>query len=119
MVRLVSANDVSVAASVAADDFIKSRIFTVRGVHVMLDRDWTVLYGVEVKRLNHQVNRNLERFPGRFMHQMTARGFEDLKLQLQVGEAFASHQVFLRSRAHPCSHPYDIRRRPLKSAYAS
>ena len=48
----------------------------------MLDRDLTVLYGVEVKRLNHQVNRNLERFPGRFMHQMTARGFEDLELQI-------------------------------------
>ena len=48
----MSANDALVAASVAADDFIKSRIFTVRGVHVMIDRDLAVLYGVEVKRLN-------------------------------------------------------------------
>ena len=64
------------------DDFIRSRILTVRGVQVMLDRDLATLYGVEVKRLNQQVNRNLERFPERFMHQMTAREFKDLKLQL-------------------------------------
>ena len=36
---LVSANSVSVEASVAIDDFIKSRIFTVRGVQVMIDSD--------------------------------------------------------------------------------
>ena len=34
------------------DDSIKSRIFTIRGVQVMLDRDLAELYGVEVKYLN-------------------------------------------------------------------
>ena len=47
----------------------------------MLDRDLAELYGVDVKRLNQQVNRNLERFPERFMHQLTMQEFADLKLQ--------------------------------------
>ena len=59
------------AASLATDDFIKSRIFTIRGVQVMLDRDLAILYGVDVKRINEQVKRNAERFPGDFMFRLT------------------------------------------------
>ncbi|MGI6394886.1 MAG: ORF6N domain-containing protein [bacterium] len=47
-------------------DEIKSRIFTVRGVQVILDSDLAKLYGVETKRLNEQVRRNIERFPDEF-----------------------------------------------------
>ena len=65
-----------------ADVDIRSRILTFRGVQVMLDRDLAELYGVDVKRLNQQVNRNLERFPERFMHQLTMQEFADLKLQI-------------------------------------
>ena len=53
------------------DDFIKSRIFTIRGVQVMLDRDLAVLYGVSTSRLNEQVKRNIRRFPPSFMFQLT------------------------------------------------
>ena len=70
------------SAILVTDDFIKSRIITIRGVQVILDRDLAVLYGVEVKRLNQQVNRNLERFPERFMHQLSATEFSDLKSQI-------------------------------------
>ena len=68
---LVSVSDASVAANVSADDFIKSRIFTVRGVQVMLDRDLAMLYGVPAKRVNEQVKRNAERFPEDFMFRLT------------------------------------------------
>ena len=47
-------------------DAIRSRILTIRGVQVMLDRDLAELYGVEVGQLNRQVKRNLERFPDDF-----------------------------------------------------
>ena len=51
-------------APVAIDDgFIKSRIFTIRGVQVMLDRDLAQIYGVSTSRLNEQVKRNAGRFP--------------------------------------------------------
>ena len=48
-------------------DAIRSRILTVRGVQVMLDRDLAELYGVPTKRLNEQVRRNIIRFPSNFM----------------------------------------------------
>ena len=54
-----------------ADAAIKSRIFTIRGVQVMLDRDLAALYGVEAKTLNRQVKRNIERFPEDFMFQLS------------------------------------------------
>ena len=50
---------------------IEERIFTIRGKQVMIDKDLALLYGVETKRLNEQVKRNIERFPEDFMFQLT------------------------------------------------
>ncbi len=50
---------------------IEAKIFLFRGVKVMLARDLALLYGVETKVLNQAVNRNIERFPGDFMFQLT------------------------------------------------
>ena len=47
-------------------DNIESLIKIIRGQQVMLDRDLATLYGVETKRLNEQVKRNIKRFPRRF-----------------------------------------------------
>ena len=60
-----------VTPAIIDDGFIKSRILTIRGVQVMLDRDLAVLYGVDVKRINEQVKRNAERFPDDFMFHLT------------------------------------------------
>ena len=48
-------------------EVIKHRIYEVRGLRVMLDRDLAELYGVETKVLNQAVKRNIERFPEDFM----------------------------------------------------
>lgn len=45
---------------------IENRIFTIRGKQVMFDRDLAEMYQVEVKRLNEQVKRNIDRFPETF-----------------------------------------------------
>ena len=50
-------------------DNIESLIKVIRGQQVMLDRDLATLYGVETKRLNEQVKRNIKRFPEDFMFQ--------------------------------------------------
>lgn len=50
---------------------IEGMILNIRGQQVMLDRDLAKLYGVEIKRLNEQVKRNIERFPEDFMFQLT------------------------------------------------
>ena len=44
------------------DNDIRSRIMTIPGVQVILDRDLAMLYGVDAKRINEQVKRNEERF---------------------------------------------------------
>ncbi len=58
-------------------DNIQNRIFTIRGVQVMLDSDLAEMYGVETKNLNRAVSRNKERFPEKFRFQLT---------QIELGE---------------------------------
>jgi len=50
---------------------IENRIFTIRGIQVMIDRDLAEIYGVETKALNQAVKRNIERFPDTFKFQLT------------------------------------------------
>jgi len=57
---------------------IKNRIYTLRDMQVILDFDIAELYGVETKRLNEQVKRNIERFPENFMFQLTKEELERL-----------------------------------------
>ena len=52
-------------------EHIERSILLIRGEKVMLDSDLAELYGVETKRLNEQVRRNLSRFPSDFMFQLT------------------------------------------------
>ena len=51
---------------------IESRIVVLRGLRLMIDADLAVLYGVTTKRLNEQVKRNADRFPGDFMFKLNA-----------------------------------------------
>jgi 3-dehydroquinate dehydratase len=53
-------------------DDLNAKIFTIRGIQVMLDRDLAALYNVETKRLNEQVKRNIERFPNYYRFQLNA-----------------------------------------------
>ena len=50
---------------------VQNLIYTIRGQQVMLDSDLAELYGYEVKRLNEQVKRNINRFPEDFMFRLT------------------------------------------------
>lgn len=53
------------------DDDIKNKIYTIRDMQVMIDRDLAKLYGVETKVFNQAVKRNIERFPDNFRFQLT------------------------------------------------
>ena len=69
------------ANGIVVVDVIAAKIVEIRGKRVMLDRDLAKLYGVEVKVLNQAVKRNLERFPGDFMYQLTWEEARILKSQ--------------------------------------
>lgn len=60
---------------------IQNKIYEIRGQRVMLDRDLAVLYGVTTGNLNKAVKRNVERFPERFMFQLT----KEEALRFQIG----------------------------------
>jgi hypothetical protein len=60
---------------------ILSKIYLIRGVKVMLDKDLAELYDVETKRLKEQVKRNIERFPEDFMFELTKNEFDNLRSQ--------------------------------------
>ncbi|HEU4952722.1 MAG TPA: ORF6N domain-containing protein [Holophagaceae bacterium] len=59
----------------------RERIHMIRGQRVILDQDLAELYGVETRRLNEQIKRNLDRFPSDFMFQLTAKEWAHLKSQ--------------------------------------
>ncbi len=60
---------------------ILQKIYTIRGVQVMLDSDLAELYRVETKNLNRGVKRNIGRFPKEFMFQLTKEEFDNSRFQ--------------------------------------
>lgn len=87
-------------AIVLREETLRSLIYTVRGVQVMLDSDLAELYGVESRRLNEQVKRNIERFPESFRFQLTQAEYDSLMSQFATLEAtpdLRSHNKKLRT----------------------
>lgn len=72
---------------------IESRILTIRGRQVMLDRDLAELYGVETKALNQAVKRNAKRFPGDFMFQLSKEESTDVQANLMSQNAISRSQI--------------------------
>ena len=65
---------------------IKNLIYEIRGIKVMLDSDLAKLYGVETKRLNEAVKRNIARFPRHYMFQLTEEEFYSLRSQIATSK---------------------------------
>jgi hypothetical protein len=60
---------------------ILNKIYIIRGEKVMLDMDLASIYGVETKRLNEQVKRNVKCFLKDFMFALNGKEYENLKSQ--------------------------------------
>ena len=86
---------------------IESKILTVRGVQVMLDRDIASLYGIPTGRLNEQVKRNMDRFPEHFRFQLNTverdeviancENLQDLKFNPSLPYCFTEQGVAMLS----------------------
>ena len=72
---------------------IRSMIYTIRGVQVMLDRDLAMLYGVATGALNQAVKRNSARFPERFMFQMSPEEFANWKSQSVISNSIGAEGI--------------------------
>ncbi|WP_278034479.1 ORF6N domain-containing protein [Flavobacterium nitratireducens] len=91
---------------ILSEETITNTIYYIRNQKVMLDRDLATLYGIETKRLNEQVKRNLSRFPEDFMFQLTENEFQNLKSHFATSSwggtrklpyAFTEHGVLMLS----------------------
>lgn len=81
---------------------IQNQIYELRGVRVMLDRDLAELYRVTTGNLNKAVKRNIERFPERFMFQLTKDEF----LKFQNGISNSTSQSATSSWGGTRTKPY-------------
>ena len=64
------------------EETVVSKIYIIRGIKVMLDRDLSLLYGIETKVLKQSVKRNLERFPEDFIFVLTKNEMKNLRSQI-------------------------------------
>jgi phage regulator Rha-like protein len=69
------------------DQDIINRIFHIRGMKVMLDRDLAEMYGVETRVLKQAVRRNISRFPEDFMFEMTSDELENWRSQIVISNS--------------------------------
>lgn len=73
-------------SNIAVRQEIENRIYSIRGVQVMIDSDLAEMYGVETKQINRSVKRNEERFPDKFMFQLSDNEWDSLKQQLSASK---------------------------------
>ncbi len=66
---------------------ISSKIYVIRVIKVMLDRDLAELYRVETKALKQAVKRNIDRFPADFMFEMDKLEFENWRSQFVTSKS--------------------------------
>ena len=75
--------------------YVQNKIYLIRGLRIMIDRDLAEMYGVETRTLNQAVKRNFERFPDDFMFQLIDLEFQDWKSQIVISN---SNNMGLRKR---------------------
>ena len=85
---------------VMGDVAITSRILTLRGVQVMLDRDLARIFGVSTSRLNEQVKRNKDRFPDAFMFQLSQEELRSWISQNATSNLDSSIKMGIRKLPH-------------------
>ena len=65
--------------SIYDENYLKSKIYIIRGVQVMIDADLADIYGYTTKNFNRQVKNNIERFDDDFRFQLTDTEVENLR----------------------------------------
>ncbi|AGY53012.1 hypothetical protein BRDCF_p385 [Bacteroidales bacterium CF] len=63
---------------------IENRIFTIRGVQVILDRDLAILYQTDTRTLKQAVKRNIDRFPTDFMFELADSDINSMVSQFVI-----------------------------------
>ncbi|OFY47814.1 MAG: DNA-binding protein [Bacteroidetes bacterium GWF2_41_31] len=98
-----------------------NRIYIIRDQKVMLDSDLAEIYGVETRRLNEQVKRNIDRFSELFMFQLTDEEYENLRFQMGTssGDEFLKSQNVTLEKPGLRSQNATLEKSDLKSQIAT
>ena len=76
--------------SIYDDDYLKSKIYIIRGVQVMLDADLADIYGYTTKAFNQQVKNNIERFDEEMRFQLTNSEYNILRSKILTSNILLS-----------------------------
>lgn len=72
------AEDKVIEAIDVTEEYLKNRLYIIRGKRVLLDTDLAEIYGYDTKSFNRQVKNNIEKFDDDFMFELTDDELEDL-----------------------------------------
>ena len=79
MNELMKKNDTALAINIQK---VEEKIAVIRNLEVIADADVASLYGVETKRVNEAVRNNPEKFPARYMFELTTSELQDLRSKI-------------------------------------
>ena len=71
--------EIDVAVIEVTEEYLKEKLYKIRGKRVLLDADLAEIYGYDTKGFNRQVKNNIEKFDEDFMFELTDEELEDLR----------------------------------------
>ena len=77
-VKNAAVTPVEPGISLIDESLLKSRIYTIRGVKVMIDADLAEIYGYSTKAFNQQVKNNIEKFDNDFRFQLSRNEYREI-----------------------------------------
>ena len=71
--------EIDVTVIEVTEEYLKEKLYKIRGKRVLLDADLAEIYGYDTKGFNRQVKNNIEKFDEDFMFELTDEELEDLR----------------------------------------
>ena len=71
--------EIDVTVIEVTEEYLKEKLYEIRGKRVLLDADLAEIYGYDTKGFNRQVKNNIEKFDEDFMFELTDEELEDLR----------------------------------------
>ena len=88
-------NENEIAVIEVTEEYLKDRLYMIRGKRVLLDADLAIIYGYTTKAFNQQVKNNIEKFDEDFMFELSDKEVENLRSK------FLTANISSKSRYNP------------------
>ena len=105
--------EIDVTVIEVTEEYLKEKLYEIRGKRVLLDADLAEIYGYDTKGFNRQVKNNIEKFDEDFMFELTKEEYASLRTQFATSKsrggtrympfAFTEHGVAQLSSVLVCS----------------